>query len=85
MNQWLKEQLTAETFFGWFIYLPWGGAMIYYGLYDLPGGYRFAFISAGIYLLVLGIRKGTVNRIKQAVKVERLVKARKAAEQSDGK
>ena len=63
---------------GWFFYLPWGGGFIYYALNDLPGLYRYTGVTVGLFLIVVGLRKGTINRIKQAVKVQQLVEERKA-------
>lgn len=62
----LKERfLKFETFNGVFVFIPWGAGFIYCGLYNLRLGYQYAFVSVGMVLIIWGLRKTFVNRIKQ--------------------
>jgi len=62
------------------VFIPWGSGFIYYGIYDMAKGYKYALVSTGIALIIWGIRKGTVNRIKLKVEAERLAARRVARE-----
>jgi hypothetical protein len=53
--------------------LPWGAGFVYCGLFDLKLGYSYALLSVGVTLLIWGVRKATVDRVKQRVKQERQV------------
>lgn len=70
----LKRRLmNFETFNGACVLLPWGTGFVYCGLYDLKLGYTYALLSVGVTLIIWGLRKATVDRVKQKVKQERLV------------
>lgn len=82
--------LKFETFNGAFIFLPWGWGFFYYGfpwnatpqtfyyIISQPQfGYNYAFMSTGIVLMVWGLRKTFVNRVKQQARLEQQVEQRK--------
>jgi hypothetical protein len=72
----LKQRLlTFEAFNGAFIFLPWGAGFIYCGLFDQRMGYSYTLLSAGIVLIIWGLRKLTVNRVKQKAKLAQAVQA----------
>ena len=66
--------LNFETFNGAFILVPWGAGFIYCGLYDLKMGYSYALLSVGVTLIIWGVRKASVDRIKQKAVVDKLVR-----------
>lgn len=39
-------------------------------------GYTYGMVSLGLVLIIWGIRKGTVNRVKQKLKMEQLIQKR---------
>ena len=78
--------LKFETFNGAFIYIPWGWGFFYYGfpwnacpetfyyIVSQPQfGYNYALMSTGIVLMIWGLRKTFVNRVKQQAKLEESV------------
>lgn len=82
--------LKFETFNG-LLYMVWGWGFFYYGfpwqanqetfyyIVSQPQfGYNYALMSVGIMLMVWGLRKVSVNRVKQALKMEQSVALRKA-------
>jgi hypothetical protein len=70
----LKQRLlTFEAFNGAFIFLPWGMGFIYCGLFNLRLGYAYGMVSLGIVLILWGLRKLTVNRVKQQAKLQAAV------------
>lgn len=70
----LKRRLmNFETFNGAFIFIPWGLGFLYCGLYELKMGYSYALLSVGATLVIWGLRKATVDRVKQRIKQERMV------------
>lgn len=82
--------LKFETFNG-LLYLLWGWGFFFYGfpweansetflfiITQPQFGYNYALMSVGIMLMVWGVRKITVNRVKQALKMEQSVALRKA-------
>lgn len=82
--------LKFETFNG-FVYIVWGWGFFYYGfpwqaneetffyiITQPQFGYNYALMSTGIVLMIWGIRKMLVNRVKQALKMEQSVALRKA-------
>lgn len=72
----VKEQcLTFEKFNGALIFIPWGTGFIYCGLYDQALGYKYGMVSLGICLIIWGLRKVTVNRVKQQARFNARVKA----------
>ena len=87
----LSERLLKfETFNGAFVYLPWGWGFFYYGfpwqadaetffyIISQPQfGYNYALMSTGIVLMIWGLRKTFVNRVKQQAKLEQSVALRK--------
>jgi hypothetical protein len=76
----LKERFfNFETLNGLF-FLIWGSGFIYCGFFDRKLGYDYALVSIGLMLITWGIRKMSVNRIKQAIEVEKLIDERKKAE-----
>ena len=68
-----RRLLNFETFNGVFVMLPWGAGFIYCGLYDLRLGYSYALFSVGVTLVIWGLRKATVDRVKQKAKQELLL------------
>lgn len=68
-----RRLLNFETFNGAFVMLPWGAGFVYCGLFDLKLGYSYALLSVGLTLVIWGLRKATVDRVKQRVKQERQV------------
>ena len=73
-----QRLLTFEAFNGAFIFIPWGAGFIYCGLYAQAFGYTYAMLSIGVVLIIWGIRKLTVNRIKLQAKIDLLVEEAKA-------
>ncbi len=84
--------LKFETFNGAFIYIPWGAGFFYYGwpweantetiLYIVTQpqfGYNYGLITLGMVLIIWGVRKTFVNRVKQQAKLEMEVEKRKDA------
>ena len=82
--------LKFETFNGAFVYLPWGAGFFYYGFpwHATPEtfwyivtqpqfGYNYALITTGIVLIIWGLRKTFVNRVKQAALMEERIEQRK--------
>lgn len=80
-----RRFMNFETLNGAFILIPWGAGFIYCGLYDLRAGYTYAMLSAGTTLIVWGLRKVSVDRVKQKAKFEKMVReyADKALAPSD--
>jgi len=82
--------LTFESLNGWMVFIPWGAGFLYFANCDLvfrffptsscslADGYAYAFNSVGIVLVVWGLRKGLVNRVKQAAAVAEMVEKRAA-------
>ena len=70
--------LNFEAFNGTFIFIPWGAGFVYYGFRDIKGGYEYALKTVGIALIIWGLRKLLVNRIKQQAKVALQVEQAKA-------
>ncbi|MBP3955380.1 hypothetical protein J8F10_08815 [Gemmata sp. G18] len=68
-----RRVMNFETFNGAFVMLPWGAGFIYCGLYDLRLGYSYALLSVGVTLVIWGLRKVTVDRVKQKLKQERML------------
>ena len=81
--------LKFETFNGAFVYLPWGWGFFYYGfpwqanaetffyIVSQPQfGYNYALMSTGIVLMIWGLRKTFVNRVKQSALFEQQVEKR---------
>lgn len=62
-----------ETLDGALIYVPWGAGFVYCGLFDLKAGYAYALLSAGVTLIVWGVRKAAVDRVKQAAALQKQV------------
>lgn len=86
-----ERLLKFETFNGAFILIPWGWGFFYYGFpWDISldsfwyvvqqpqFGYNYGFMSSGIVIMVWGIRKVLVNRVKQKLKMEESVALRRA-------
>ncbi len=80
---------TFEAWNGWLVFVPWGMGLLWYGIpseelllqysiFHERFGFNFAMCSTGIALVVWGIRKGTVNRVKQEIKSELRVRKRLA-------
>ncbi len=69
-----RRLLNFETFDGAFILVPWGLGFIYCGLFDLRLGYAYAMVTTGITLVIWGIRKASVDRVKLKVRHDRMVK-----------
>lgn len=69
-----------EALNGWIVMIPWGAGFIYCGLYDLKFGYQYSMVSVGAVLVLWGLRKGTVNRIKYWNKIEEMQQRRKQRE-----
>lgn len=67
--------LTFESLNGALVFIPWGGGFIYCGLYNQAFGYKYGMVSLGIVLVVWGLRKATVNRVKQAAILNARMKA----------
>jgi hypothetical protein len=88
---WLERFWTFEAFNGGFIFIPWGWGFFYYGFpwtVDVPTmlvlaqkpsfGYNYALMSLGLVLMVWGLRKLLVNRVKQAAAMQTMVEERMA-------
>lgn len=73
-----QRLLTFEAFNGAFIFIPWGAGFIYCALYAQAFGYTYAMLSIGVVLIIWGLRKLTVNRIKLQAKIDLLVEEAKA-------
>lgn len=85
-NMWKKflaaaadRLMTFESLNGAFIFIPWGIGFIYCGLYDQALGYKYGMVSLGLCLIIWGVRKVTVNRVKQQARFNARVKAAMAA------
>lgn len=80
-----RRFMNFETLNGAFILIPWGAGFIYCGLYDLRAGYTYAMLSVGATLIIWGLRKVSVDRVKQKAKFEKMVReyADKALAPSD--
>lgn len=68
-----RRLMNFETFNGFCVMIPWGAGFVYCGLFDLRMGYSYALLSVGATLIVWGLRKASVDRVKQKVKQERLL------------
>lgn len=73
-----QRLLNFESFNGAFIFVPWGAGFIYCAHVDQKNGYQYAMYSAGVALIVWGLRKTMVNRVKQQAKVELMVQEAKS-------
>ena len=73
-----QRLLTFEAFNGAFILIPWGSGFVYCGLFNQAYGYKYGLVSLGAVLIVWGIRKLSVNRIKQQAKVDLMVQDAKS-------
>jgi hypothetical protein len=84
--------MKFETFNGAFIYIPWGWGFFYYGwpwsakpetfwyiVAQPQFGYNYALITTGIVLMIWGLRKTFVNRVKQQAQLEAAVEQRKVS------
>lgn len=76
----LERVWNFEALNGWIIMIPWGAGFVYCGLYNQKLGYQYAMVSVGIVLVLWGLRKGTVNRIKYWNRIEELQAKRKSRE-----
>lgn len=68
-----RRFLNFETFNGAFVFIPWGGGFVYCGLFDLRAGYAYAMLSVGATLILWGLRKVSVDRVKQAAVLQQQV------------
>lgn len=87
---WEEKWATFESLNGALMIL-WGIGFVYYSYEDIPkpatfdsrniwtwpiNGYDYAEFTVGIILIIWGLRKTTVNRIKQEARKSKLVSAR---------
>lgn len=66
-----------DSLYSWVVMIPWGLGFIYLSLYHERFLYKYAGITVGIHLILLGLRKGTMNPIKYWNKVEDLQERRR--------
>lgn len=80
----LRERyLDFESFNGAFIFIPWGAGLIYCGKFNKEFGYEYMMVTGGLALMIWGLRKVLVNRIKQKIKVDEMVKEQKKLQEED--
>lgn len=72
---WREKWANFESLNG-IVMLAWGAGFIYCGIYNQEFGYAYALVSVGVLIMFWGLRKVSVNRIKQAAVTAELVKAR---------
>lgn len=77
VKQDMRERfLNFEAFNGLVVFIPWGIGFVYYGLYQPEFSYTYGMVSMGVILIVWGLRKVFVNRIKQQVAIAALIAER---------